>query len=260
MQRRAFLAASMLALASGPLVAPPLLRLRERVRRARAEAVHTRPYEQLGNGDAVLVVGDSTARGAGAERAQLSVAGRIGAALPQARVVNLGASGAGFAEVVDQLRGEPQLPYRFVLMMAGADDVLRLTPPARVEHDLQRALRIAYRLSNRVIVMALPNLGHAPLVPWPLKSLFAAYSQRLHRRISAATTRTGTPLVDLYVEGSDDPVARDPGRYVARDGLHPSAASYALWFEQLQQVQPALLREPAAPLRSNRRIAFEPTG
>ncbi len=259
MLRRAFLAAGalgMLGAYAATHPASPLAELQARVRRARAWAARSQRYEQLGNSDAVLIVGDSTARGTGAQRPELSLAGRIGAALPQTRIVNLGENGARFSDVVRQLEEAPALPYRFVLVVAGANDVLRLVPPARVEQDVHAALDRAHELSSTVVLMALPNIGHAPILPWPLNDWYTRQARRVHRRVRLAAAQQGVPLVNLFFEGQDDPFAREPDRYIAQDGMHPSDEGYRLWFQTLATAQPALLRAPeGAPDKNPLRVA-----
>lgn len=242
MRRRALITAGLALFGAGALAAgPPAVGLRERIRHARAAAERTPSYEQLGNGGVALITGDSTARGTGAETPELSLAGRIGAAAPTLRIINRGENEARFADVVEQLEAAPALPYRFVLIMAGANDVLSLSAPARVECDLRRALTLARTLSDRVVLMALPNVGHAPLLPWPVNRWLTRHARRLQQRVRAAAAASRTTLVNLYFEGNDDPFARDPARYIAADGIHPSAAGYELWYQALLEAQPYLL-------------------
>jgi lysophospholipase L1-like esterase len=246
MLRRVFLAAGALGvLSAGALAAAPLSDFRGRIRRARAWAAQSQRYEQQGNAGAILIVGDSTARGTGAQAPERSLAGRIGAALPDLRIVNRGENGARFADVVEQLQRAPALPYRFVLIVAGANDVLRLTPPARVAQDVHAALDHAFQLSERVVLMALPNIGHAPILPWPLNDWYTRQARRVHERVRVAAAQQAVPLVNLFFEGVDDPFAREPQRYIADDGMHPSDEGYRLWFQTLANAQPALLQTDA---------------
>jgi lysophospholipase L1-like esterase len=223
-------------------VARPCLELRSRVQTARALNRSGLAYEQLGNRtEAVLVVGDSTARGAGAARPQESLAGRIGAALPDARLINRGRDGACFADVIDQLRGAPVLPYRFVLISAGANDVLQMTAPAQARHDAEQAIALAQRLAEDVVLMTVPNVGHAPLLPWPFNRFYSQRARAVFERLRGLGERPGVSLVRLFYDRPHDPFAREPGRYLARDGLHPSSDGYALWFSELRRAAPHLV-------------------
>ncbi|MCU0951019.1 MAG: GDSL-type esterase/lipase family protein [Burkholderiaceae bacterium] len=242
--RRRVLLASALALTgvAAGAVARPCLELRSRVQTARAMNRSGEAYEQLGNrSEAVLVVGDSTARGAGADTPQQSLAGRIGAALPDARLINRGRDGACFADVIEQLRSAPALPYRFVLISAGANDVLQMTAPAQARRDAEQALALAQRLAEDVVLMTVPNVGHAPLLPWPFNRFYSQRARAVFERLRGLGERPGVSLVRLFFDRSTDPFARDPARYLAADGLHPSSAGYALWFDALRRTAPHLI-------------------
>lgn len=243
MRRRVLLAGAIgLAGVAAGAVAHPCLTLRERVQTARAMSLNGLAYEQLGNrAEAVLVAGDSTARGTGAQRPEESLAGRIGAALPDARLVNLGRNGACFGDVVAQLAEAPPLPYRFVLICAGANDVLQMHASSRIVADARRALGLAQRLAEEVVLMTVPNVGHAPLLPWPFNRFYSARSRALFARLAPLATQPGVSMVRLYFDAAEDPFALEPQRYLAADGLHPSSAGYALWFSRLRHAAPHLV-------------------
>jgi|LNFM01.1.fsa_nt_gb lysophospholipase L1-like esterase len=243
MHRRVLLAGAVaLAGITAGAVAHPCLTLRERVQAARAMGLRAAPYEQLGNrAEAILVAGDSTARGTGAARPEESLAGRIGAALPDARLVNLGRNGACFGDVVEQLAAAPAIPYRFVLICAGANDVLQMHAGSRVLAHAQRAIALAQRLAEEVVLMTVPNVGHAPLLPWPFNRFYSARAGALFERLAPLGAQSGVSLVRLYFDATEDPFAREPQRYLAPDGLHPSSAGYALWFNRLRRATPHLV-------------------
>ena len=74
----------------------------------------------------ILVVGDSTAVGTGADAPQDSLPGRIGQDHPRWHIDNLAANGARYADVAAQLEQAPA-GYDLVLVLAGGNDVIRLT-------------------------------------------------------------------------------------------------------------------------------------
>lgn len=242
--RRRVLLASALALAgvTAGAVAHPCLTLRERVQTARALSQGAPAYEQLGNrAEAILVAGDSTARGIGAARPEESLAGRVGAVFPDARLVNLGRNGACFGDVAAQLADAPTVPYRFVIICAGANDVLQLHTGDRVLADARRAIARAQRLAENVVLMTVPNVGHAPMLPWPFNRFYSARARTVFTRLAPLGDHPRISLVRLYFDGAEDPFAREPQRYLAEHGLHPSSAGYALWFDRLRQTAPHLV-------------------
>jgi lysophospholipase L1-like esterase len=105
---------------------------------------------------------------------------------------------------------------------------------------LQRAIKFAHGRAERVLVLSIPDWGVTP---------FAANDQRdaatIAREIDAfnAAARSmcakeGVAFVDIT------PVSRERGSeaaMLAEDGLHPSAAMYALWTQSALPVARALL-------------------
>lgn len=109
---------------------------------------------------------------------------------------------------------------------------------------LERAMRFAGGRADRTLVLAIPDWGVTP---------FAAQSGRDTARIAqeldafnaaaqAICARRGVAFVDIA------PVARARGAEMAMladDGLHPSAAMYALWADAALPVATRLLRNDA---------------
>jgi lysophospholipase L1-like esterase len=105
---------------------------------------------------------------------------------------------------------------------------------------LGRAIELAGGRAERVLVLSIPDWGVTP---------FAAASGRDGARIgaeldafnaaaAAICARRGVRFVDIT------PISRSPGAQpdmLAADGLHPSAAQYALWASQALSAARALL-------------------
>jgi lysophospholipase L1-like esterase len=51
----------------------------------------------------------------------------------------------------------------------------------------------------------------------------------------------GVHYVDLFVEPDEDVFVREPKKYTAFDGLHPTADGYAVWYTKLQVVLEKIL-------------------
>src|SRR3989442_3978359 len=100
----------------------------------------------------IVVAGDSTAFGVGALPAE-TTAGRIAAAFPHARVINVGKSGPNIGRVVEQLDSLVIERADLVLIHACANDVLEFRALRDVERDLCASLARAHRLSDNVILM-----------------------------------------------------------------------------------------------------------
>lgn len=185
----------------------------------------------------LLVVGDSTAVGTGASSPALSVAGRIAGAHPDWAVTNLADDGARIADVLTQLRAAPG-GQDVVLIMAGGNDVIRLTSFADWRRELTTALRLAQEHGQEVIVMPCGNVGHAPFFLPPLSWYMSARSQRLHEITAEVAASEGARYVKLLLPKDQDPFAQAPSRMHAADGLHPSDEGYRAWYEMLQAQAP----------------------
>ena len=180
----------------------------------------------------IVIAGDSTAFGVGALPAE-STAGRLAAAFPHARVINVARSGANMAAVVEQL-SKVGVPHAdLVLIHAGANDVLEFRPVKRIEADLRDVVSRAHRLSANVVLMPGHNFSVAPFFLRPISRIIMWHAVRVHSRIERVAAELGLIFVDLFKDPNDDPFYQEPHRYYCADGLHPSAEGYALWFATL---------------------------
>lgn len=209
-----------------------------RLRRAaqltrQSQAFHASPEAAEAS---LLIVGDSTALGTGASMPQASLGGRIGRRYPRLRICNLARAGARFEDIADQLIDAGR--HDLILIAGGANDVMRLTAQARLAGSVELALHRAACQAGQVIVIPAPNVGNAPFFPPPLSWLLSRRARALHRMVRSSAAAVGAAYVDLYRERADDPFARQPGRLIADDHLHPSDEGYAVWFDELERQAP----------------------
>lgn len=219
-------------------------RIRESVELARL----SEPWQQHPTSFTVslLVVGDSTAVGTGATSAQRSLAGLIGRDYPYLRIENRARDGAKFADVVAQLGADEY--FDIVLVLAGGNDVIRLRGLDGMRADIDQVADLAAMRAEYLILMPAGNVGNAPFFSAPTSWWMTRRSRALHGFISDAASRTGATYVNLFHEPADDPFVIDGGLH-AGDGLHPSDAGYAVWFDELmaqselsQHLRPASAR------------------
>ena len=186
----------------------------------------------------LLIAGDSTGVGTGASSPQMSVAGQLAALRPRLAITNLSADGARFVDVLRQLESIPAGRYDIVLIMAGGNDVIRLTPADELRNTIEAVADRAISVAPAVIFLPAGNVGNAPFFFPPWSWWMSARARDLHEFVLAAATRTGATYVNLYKPAADDPFARQPKLLHASDGLHPSDAGYALWLETLLAQSP----------------------
>src|SRR5256885_4300179 len=146
-----------------------------RIRFSRRIVAQTIPAQSSPEGccRTIVIAGDSTAFGVGALPAE-STAGRLAAAFPHARVVNVARSGARIGDVAEQLEALSARGVAFadlVLIHACANDVLEFRRLADVEHDFCLAIARAKAISPNVVVMPGHNFSVAPFFLRPMSWL-----------------------------------------------------------------------------------------
>lgn len=180
----------------------------------------------------IVVAGDSTAFGVGALPAE-STAGRLAAAFPHARVVNVARSGARIGHVAQQLDKVDCESVDLVLIQACANDVLEFRSLDKVEQDLRDAIARARKLSRRVVIMPGQNFSVAPFFLRPISRVIMWHATKIHAMVKRVTRELDVTFVDLFRDPHEDPFVMEPNRYYCPDGLHPSGDGYALWFAML---------------------------
>lgn len=180
----------------------------------------------------ILVVGDSTAVGTGAARPEESLAGRIGAAHPRWQIDNLAANGAKFEDVQTQLE-RASTGYDLVLVLAGGNDVIRLTSEQQLHSHMEQVIRTAKAHGKQVVLMPCGNVGHAPLFIPPVSWFMDSRSKRLHATAQTVALDSGVRYIRLLKPRALDPFVQRSDELNAADGLHPSSAGYQQWYEEL---------------------------
>lgn len=180
----------------------------------------------------ILVVGDSTAVGTGATQPQASVPGRMAAAHPDWLIDNHAQNGAKFEDVVGQLKRLPKR-YDLVLVLAGGNDVIRLTSASALRRAVASAVRLAQAHAPVVVLMPSGNVGHAPFFPPPLDWFMSIRSKTLHAIVQQVARESGARYVRLLQPAERDVFALEAKRMHAADGLHPSNDGYGQWFKEL---------------------------
>jgi len=152
----------------------------------------------------IVVAGDSTAFGVGALPTE-STAGRIAAAFPNARVINVARSGARIGHVVGQLESLEVERVDLVLIQACANDVLEFRSVRRIEDDARAALTKAKALSPNVVLMPGHNFSVAPFFLRPISRVIMWHAVRVHALVARLASELDIIFVDLFREPPEDP-------------------------------------------------------
>lgn len=181
----------------------------------------------------IVVLGDSTAVGVGAGSPDHSVAGRIAAAFPTARVYNYSKSGARARHVMAQFEQFPHDRADVLLIQVCANDVVGVHSVDVIEAQLRAVIDRAKGLGARIFLMPGNNFCIAPFFVWPAQPLLTWRALKIHAMLQRLADETGIHFVDLLCDPQEDPFAKEPKRYYSEDLIHPSAEGYALYFSAL---------------------------
>ncbi|MCF8043183.1 MAG: SGNH/GDSL hydrolase family protein [Desulfarculaceae bacterium] len=191
---------------------------------------------ELGQGPElrVLIVGDSSAAGVGAEYQEQALSGRLAEALARDfRVSWLLVAQSGFTtqEVIDHLQVVTPQVWDVALSVTGVNDA---TSGCRPKAFLARQKRLVTLLRHRfqvkrVVLSGLPPMHRFPSLPQPLRWYLGARAQAL----DAALERwAGLQPVCDYLPLNFDMDVED----MADDGFHPGPKVYEQWGQAVAEV------------------------
>ena len=183
-------------------------------------------------GVSVLVLGDSTAVGVGAESPQGTLAALVAEKVNATQVDNFAASGAQVQDLAKQVQNISKEKYNFILIGIGANDVIRFRDPDDSAEHLSVILA-GLPVRDKLIVYMAGNVGATTLFPRIINPLYTRRTVAFHTAFSDAVSRLGGTYVNLYTDPALDPFTKSPEVYLAVDGLHPTSAGYKLWFERI---------------------------
>ena len=180
-----------------------------------------------------VMLGDSTARGMGAEHPHQTIGAIIagGVAAFSGRTVELtnvaviGAESPDLDHQVDQALGLIPAPDVAVISIGANDVTHRIDKSIAVRH-LEMAVRSLRDAGAEVVVGTCPDLGAIEPVPQPLRFLARRWSRDLAAAQTVAVVEAGGRAVsvgDLLSEA----FSANPTVMFSEDRFHPSPAGYA---------------------------------
>ena len=162
-------------------------------------------------------------------------------------VANLGVDGYTTSDVIrDELPELPGLAPDFLTLLIGVNDVVRSTPLPTYEANLIQILDVLLAAvpADRIVSVSIPDYTVTPAG--------ADYGdpKARHRAIveaNAIMARLAAERDIAFVDIFDASLLAATDRsLVARDGLHPSGAQYALWVARIAPVVTRLLGDEVA--------------
>ena len=188
--------------------------------------------EEVGS---VLFAGDSTVFGTGASEPRFSTSGLFASDYPMYEVRNLSKNGMKLGEFADMLDSDDGR-YDLVVMQIGANDVLRLHEFQNIENDAIRAVEAAKRKSDKIIWLAVGNVGATRFFPWPVSNFYDYWSRKARDVFLRTAQKEGVYYIDLYKKKGDEEFNPTGEDIYARDGLHLNDYGYSLWYKEIKRV------------------------
>ena len=182
----------------------------------------------------ILVLGDSTAVGIGADRPEDSVAGRIAEYQNATYVENHAISGTAVEDLPKQIKEAKREFYDLILIQIGGNDILSFNDPKKVGPLLTEVLKTLPK-AGKVVLFSAGNVGGASIFPHPIRPIHTWLTLEYHKVFAKAVEGLAI-YVNLYEPPGKDLFLKDQDRYLSVDGLHPSSEGYRLWFEKVRDV------------------------
>ncbi len=183
----------------------------------------------------ILMIGDSTCVGTGAESAESSLAGLVGKYYPKASITNLGVNGAKTHELIPRLEKLNGQRFDLIMLHIGGNDSVRRTDLGELEVGIKKVLELSNELADHVVLTSTGNLATARLLPFGTRWIFERQTLRVREIFMREAKAAGVIYNDIFREAALDPFAIDPDKYYASDSFHPSSAGYADWFTIIEK-------------------------
>lgn len=182
----------------------------------------------------ILVLGDSTAVGTGAQNNNDTTAGRLAFKYPDTEVVNLAVNGLKIKGLEDILKTRSESEqFDIVLIQIGANDIIRLTPMKDIEIGINNILERTKKFNGEIILLHSGDIGEAKFFPWYVRPILSKRSLQVREIYKEVSNVHSSSYVDL-IESPVSALMRDnPELYYSNDLLHLSSEGYALWYQEI---------------------------
>ncbi len=181
----------------------------------------------------LLMLGDSTAKGMGAEHARQTIGATIangvaafsGRSVELTNVAEIGAESPHLGAQLDRALDEVPRPDVAVILVGANDVTHRIDTSIAVRH-LEMAVQRLREAGAEVVVGTCPDLGAIQPVPQPLRLLARRWSRDLAAAQTVAVVEAGGRAVSIG-DMLTDAFSQEPHVMFSEDRFHPSPAGYA---------------------------------
>jgi len=179
----------------------------------------------------VLIVGDSTGVGVGADNPNDSVAGLL--ARDGFKVKNLSVEGRYTSEIFEEIEKEDG-KYDLVLIFSGGIDIMWFADLKESILFLEKTLEKANEIGDKVVLMPPGNVGLAPLFREPVGIIFTNRTAFVRKFFMEVAEEEGVIYVDLFTSSLRELFIENPLEYFSADLVHPSSKGYEAWYLKMR--------------------------
>lgn len=175
----------------------------------------------------LLILGDSAAAGVGVSQQSEALSGQLINQLSIGFQINWqlwAKNGQRSNDIIQLLTQQQKEPFDVVLISIGVNDVTSgISLKKWLSHTNQIITLLKTKFSTQQIIFtALPPMHLFPALPQPLRWIFGFRAKQFNRALEEMLeNKTCCQYISI-----DAPMKKD---YIATDGFHPSAKTYALW-------------------------------
>lgn len=181
----------------------------------------------------ILILGDSTAVGTGADTSKETIAGYLGHAYPQAKIVNVGVNGAHVGQLTEQTKGIGPQQFDLAITLVGGNDVVHFSNLKELPAQLDHFISSIKQTARHILILTQGNIGNAPLFPHWLANIFTYRARKVSELVQKSAQKHEVGFLDLFVEREADLWRKNPNKYYAGDWFHPNGYGYYEWFEKI---------------------------
>jgi lysophospholipase L1-like esterase len=222
----------LIAVLLGPVVFPQAARARRVIPRLPDAAQPWHGSIAGTNPVSILVLGDSTAAGVGADSQEDALPGNLARRLSAewergATWRAIGENGATSGDIVRRYLGEAsEQSYDLVFLTVGANDALKLRSRAAFKRSFRRIIRRLRSVSPQalILVSSFPGFAQFSALPNPLRWALQLHSRSLEdvarRFVASEPGVLMSPPAPKYTPG-----------FFASDRFHPSPQGYRDWVD-----------------------------
>ncbi len=177
----------------------------------------------------ILVLGDSTGYGTGADKVEDTLLGRFAHDFPDVEVNNYAVNGSVTNNLIPQLGKVENKKYNLTIISSGGNDTWKFTNLRHVERDLRIAIGKAQEITgNNIVLIIYNNNDSGPVFPFLVRYFILKRTKQINEIYMKVAQEFGIQAVPVFLPGE-----RCPANFFSRDGLHPSSEGYRIMYIRL---------------------------